>query len=99
MMYSIFQLKDNLEATQKLFLSYDYTIEKYGAINFNEYDTVYTGEIHDGEPNAILEEIYTIFNTNHPAGFRGHSLSKSDLVALEGIGTYFCDSFGWKKIN
>ena len=96
MMYSIYQLKES--AKSKLFLSYDQT-QKQGGVIFNEYETVYTGEIEGSDPAEILEKIYVIFNLNHPKGFRGHSLSVSDLVALEDTGTYFCDRFGWKQIN
>ena len=96
MMYSIFQLKDS--AADKLFMSYQQT-QKHGGVKFNEYETVYTGEIDGTDPADILEKLYIIFNTDHPKDFRGHSLSVSDLVALEDTGTYFCDSFGWKQVN
>lgn len=97
MMYSIFQLKDS--ATDKLFMSYENTLKRFGGVNFNDYVTVYTGEVAGTDPQEILEDLYYIFNMRHPADFRGHSLSTSDLVALEDTGTYFCDSFGWKQIN
>ena len=98
MMYSIFMLKDNLTTVPKRFMRYDWTMA-HGGVNVNEYDTVYTGYI---EPRATVEEtleaIFTMFNVNHPADYRGRSLSVSDLVALEEIGTYFCDSVGFKQI-
>ena len=31
-----------------------------------------------------LDYIYTVFNTKHPAGFKGHSLSMSDVVEVDG---------------
>lgn len=100
MTYSIFQLNDTEAATKKLFMNYEATMKR-GGVDFRQYNTVYTGEINaDGkDPAEILEALYTKFNTNRPADFRGHSLSVSDLVALEATGTYFCDSIGWKQIN
>ena len=86
MYYTIYQLKDNMEATKKLFLGYDAT-QKLGGVNVLEYDAICTGEIPDGEPEEILEELYIEFNMHRPADFKGHSLSVSDLVALEDNGT------------
>ena len=34
----------------------------------------------------MLDKLYTVFNTAHPADYRGRSLSVSDLIALDGIG-------------
>lgn len=96
MTYSIYQLKDS--AAEKRFLGYQRT-EAMGGVNFNEYECVYTGETGSGDIEQILEDLYVQFNTNRPADFPGHSLSVSDLVALEDTGTYFCDNFGWKKVN
>ena len=47
---------------------------------------------------AGLEEIYEIFNLRHPDGYRGRSLSVSDIVELPD-GLHFCDSFGWKPVK
>lgn len=98
-MYSVFMLKGECASDHKLFMSYDWTMA-HGGVNINEYVTVYTGHI---EPRATvhetLEAIYTMFNINHPADYKGRSLSVSDLVVLEGTGTYFCDSIGFKQIN
>ena len=95
MTYSIFQLPIE---NDNVFMSHSFT-EKHGGVKFYEYKTVYTGEIAGTEPAEILEKLYVQFNINHPADYRGRSLSVSDLVALEDTGTFFCDSFGWKQIN
>lgn len=93
--FSIFQLPIEHD---NVFMSYEWAM-KHGGINSQEYETVYTGETTGTDINMILEQIYTTFNTAHPADYRGRSLSVSDLVALEETGTYFCDSIGWKQIN
>lgn len=63
-------------------------------------------EVFDGEVNCkTLEDVYTLFNTNHPPFFRGHSLSTSDVVEITENnsnylhGFFFCDSFGFEHIN
>ena len=93
--FSIFQLPVEHD---NCYLGYEWAMN-HGGINFREYETVYTGEITGENHTEMLERLYVIFNTAHPADYRGRSLSVSDLVALEETGTYFCDSIGWKRIN
>lgn len=69
-------------------------------IDFSIYDLVY-----EGNPNcATLEDVFEMFNINHPKEYKGHSLSVSDIVKVVGHkevedGYYFCDSLGWKKLD
>ena len=100
MMYSIFMLKGEAKSDHKLFMNYDWTMA-HGGVVLSEYKTVYTGHIEPKDTvNDTLESIYTMFNlTNRPEGYRGRSMSVSDLVALEETGTFFCDHIGFKKIN
>jgi hypothetical protein len=51
-----------------------------------------------GNTFADLERLFIMFNLNHPADFRGHSLSVSDVVAIEGK-HYYCDSIGFVELN
>ena len=55
-----------------------------------------------GMPDAAaLEELFIQFNVNHPADFKGHSLSVSDVIALKRQGqvdAFFVDSFGFKEL-
>lgn len=75
----------------------DYVNEKLGGVDFNEYKQTYEGEIDGDDTIQILEKLFEIFNINHPKDFRGHSLSVSDIVILDGA-KYYCDSMGWEKI-
>ena len=94
MKYTIYQLPDEHPL---LFLNYSYALD-HGGVNVSDYEKIYSGEISGKSPEDVLEKLYVIFNVQHPADYTGRSLSKSDLIKLEGIGTFFCDSFGWKKI-
>ena len=38
------------------------------------------------------------FNLDHPADFRGHSLSVSDVVVAKGK-AYYVDTFGFKELK
>ena len=45
--------------------------------------------------------IYTRFNIDHPADFKGHSLSVSDIVVLHQDGkdtAHYCDRFGFSQV-
>lgn len=72
----------------------------------SRYDLVYTGALSPTlaahrTPEAILEGLYTRFNLNRPDDFHGHSLSVSDVIALNLNGQtecYYTDSFGFYKL-
>lgn len=62
------------------------------------YKSVYSGLIRaEGSVASILEDLYYKFNMDHPADFRGHSMSVSDVVVLDDA-AYFCDDFGFKRV-
>ena len=72
----------------------------------SRYDLVYSGALSPAlaacrTPESILEGLYTRFNLNRPDDFRGHSLSVSDVIALNLNGQtecYYTDSFGFYKL-
>lgn len=72
----------------------------------SRYDLVYSGALSPAltanrTPEAILERLYVRFNLNRPDDFRGHSLSVSDVIALNLNGQtecYYTDSFGFYKL-
>lgn len=81
---------------------------KFMPYNWKKFDFSIYDEVWSGEPQRnwkTLEGIFEIFNLHHPEDFKGHSLSVSDIVQIinepdkEEDGFYFCDSFGWKKLD
>jgi hypothetical protein len=68
--------------------------------NIGDYELVYEGDAENNE--NVLDKLFEKFNLDWPVGFHGHSLSVSDIIALND-GTekkfYYCDMFGWKMIN
>lgn len=101
--YTVYQLpfSENIdENTLKLkYMSYEYT-ENHGGVHIENYKKVYTGNIDTDtlDTDIILDEVYTICNLDIPEGYEGHAMSVSDIVEIENLGTYFCDSIGWKRI-
>ena len=61
-----------------------------------------TGGFMDyGNARTNLDMFYQRFNVNHPADFKGHSLSVSDIVALKQNGVVSChyvDSIGFREL-
>ena len=96
--FSIYQLKSGNETL-------DYRFEPLDAIRNNglsvkpeNYELVYTAPLTEQDS---LESIYTRFNINHPADFKGHSLSVSDIVVLHQDGentAHYCDRFGFSQV-
>lgn len=63
------------------------------------YKEVYRYEEADSTNEmALLEKIYTKFNIDRPEDFKGHSLSVSDIVDLDGK-LYYCDAYSWEEIT
>ena len=97
--YSIYQLdREKAEAHLLAFASYS-EVQKMGmAVDPRNYTCVYYDNLKPGE---TLDSIYERFNLYHPADFRGHSLSVSDIIVLhqDGVDTaYYVDSFGFQQV-
>lgn len=101
MKYTILQLdtKDqDVLRDHKLFESWD-ILDKTSGFNISQYKKVYEGEVEDqGGDLKTLDHLFGVFNIHHPKDFRGHSLSVSDVVRLDGTDDY-CDSLGWVNIK
>ncbi len=93
----IWQLKPDTDVYMK-FISFDEMISQFGEPSPEHYGIVYDGQLETND----LEAIYTRCNINHPPGYRGHSLSMSDVVELydsTGCEYHYCDRFGFQQIE
>ena len=77
--FSIYQIKSGDETREYRFEPYDRLQAMGRSVDRANYDLVYTAPL-DGK--TTLEDIYRTFNIDHPADFKGHSLSVSDVVVL-----------------
>ena len=70
-----------------------------------DYRLVYDGEIlcaKDAEPKDVLERIFIRCNDTFPEGYRGHSLSMSDVVELydeKNRSYFYCDQSGFVPVQ
>ena len=70
-------------------------LERMGlSVNLNDYKVVFKGtmEVDDAE------DVYMRLQFTKPQGYKGHSLSVSDIVLMDGK-YLFCDSFGFKDVT
>lgn len=88
----IYQIDYDRDTNHTMFMNWKYVEKRF---DFSIYEMKWEGEV----PNEYgLDDIYEMFNLNHPQDFRGHSLSVSDIVYMDGK-YFYCDSFGWQCIG
>ena len=100
--FLIYQIRRGGELDAYRFMNYDYLQSKGVTPERGGYDAIYTGGVMDyGNARTNLDMIYQRFNVDHPADFKGHSLSVSDIVALKQNGVVSChyvDSIGFREL-
>lgn len=100
--FAIYQLKDGDELRDYRFEGLDWLKSCDLLVERDNYNFVYTEPFTQyASQRDRLEEIWERFNNDHPADFKGHSLSVSDIVAIKqnGVVTYhYCDSYDFKEL-
>ena len=100
--FLIYQIRRGGELDAYRFMNYDYLQSKGVTPERGGYGAIYTGGLADyGDNKSNLDMIYQRFNVDHPADFKGHSLSVSDIVALKKDGVVSChyvDSIGFREL-
>ncbi len=96
--FSIYQLMRGDETRDLRFEPYDRLQATGHSVDRANYELIYTAPL---APDTSLEDIYTRFNIDHPADFKGHSLSVSDIVVLHRDGrdaAHYVDSIGYRDV-
>ena len=96
--FSIYQIKSGDETRDYRFEPFDRLQATGRSVDRANYNLVYTASL---DSKTTLEDIYRTFNIDHPADFKGHSLSVSDVVVLHQGGkdtAHYCDSFGFQQV-
>lgn len=91
----VYQIPEEKDRRNLLFRRYA-EVERRGGVNPREYEKVFDGDVNTED----LEYVYVLCNnrTTMPEGYRGRSLSVSDIVCTD-TGTYYCDVFGFHEIE
>ena len=100
--FAIYQLKNGEKLRDYRFEGLNRLQDVGLSVDHDNYELIYTAPLTDfnGNQNHTLNKLYEQFNINHPADFKGHSLSVSDIIALKVNGvvsSYYVDSFGFKE--
>lgn len=100
--FAIYQLK-RTEETRDLRFEPLERLQAVGlTVERDNYDLIYTDRLADtGSASEKLSALWERFNIDHPADYKGQSLSVSDIVALKQNGAVSChyvDSFGFKEL-
>ena len=76
----IYQINMKRDANNVAFMRYELLEKLQGsqAVNAKIYDKVFDGEVDC----QTLEDVYQMFNLNHPEGYKDRSLSVSDVVEV-----------------
>ena len=83
--FSIYQINTERDDNRICFLGLD-TLERFQ--HSKEVDPVLYDRVYDGKLDCnSLETIYQKFNVDHPADYKGRSLSVSDVVEIRGSDT------------
>lgn len=96
--FDIYQLKNNETTRDFRFERMEFLKKKGIAVDKENYDLIYHAPL---DKKDTLDSIYERFNLYHPADFRGHSLSVSDVVVFhkDGVDTaYYVDSYGFTEV-
>ena len=100
--FAIYQLNDDDELRDYRFEGLDLLKSRDLLVERDNYNFVYTEPFTQyASQRDRFEEIWERFNNDHPADFKGHSLSVSDIVAIKqnGVVTYhYCDSYDFKEL-
>ena len=102
MKIKIYQVNMGRDENRTAFMGMD---EREQFLSSSEIDSSIYDCVFDGEVDCNgLENVFQKFNVDHPDGYRGRSLSVSDVVEIieaEDVepGYYFCDSIGFDKVE
>lgn len=96
MRLKIYQINSERDSNRVKFWGLEslHKFQKSSEVDATLYDNVFDADIDE----MGLEEIFDRFNHEKHPLYRGHSLSVSDVVVTED-GAFFCDSFGYQKIE
>ena len=93
----VFQIDDSRDSKNLMFSSHE-AVMKSAGVDAEIYRQVYGGVVNCSD----LEGVFSVCNTDFPAGYYGRSLSVSDVVEIcdgEQKGFYYCDVVGFQKID
>ena len=96
--FSIYQVPRGPEGRDFRYRSYEGLQADGLSVDRKNYQLVYTAPL---DKNVSLDEIYHCFNMEHPADYKGRSLSMGDIVVFRQDGkqtAYYVDRIGYREV-
>ena len=96
--FSIYQVPRGPEGRDFRYRSYEGLQADGLSVDRKNYQLVYTAPL---DKNTSLDEIYHCFNMEHPADYKGRSLSMGDIVVFRQDGkqtAYYVDRIGYREV-
>jgi hypothetical protein len=94
MRYRFLRLRDEFQR------EFNYrSLDAIGHVDYSRYEMIWADDLPDMPAEAALEELFRVFNVDHPEGFRFASMSMSDVVAIDGGDSFYCDRCGWTRLT
>ena len=96
--FGIYQINETSDAGEFMFESKAYMDRMGIELTRDKYDLVY---VAPWDESMDLEKIFTKFNIDRPADFKGHSLSMSDIVLIHENGentAHYVDTIGFAEL-
>ena len=102
--YAILQLKNIPETDSMRFRDYSQLKRQYQKPKAELYNCVYVGRasVEPGREEECLDQLFEKFNIDHPADYRGYSMSVSDIVLLKhegNVSAWFVDTLGFMTLR
>lgn len=93
----IWQLKPEADVRKK-FIAYDWLLERFGSLQAGDYAVIFDGKVKTNDLGQLEKD----FSISISKGYRGHSLSMSDIVELYDESSsefYYVDLIGFQKVK
>lgn len=96
----LYQIIPELDSERLMYNRLEYIMKSCGdKFPAEIYELVFSGDVEA----KSCDDVWTIFNTNLPDGYKGRSMSVSDVLEIVDSDNrskfFFCDSFGFKEIE
>ena len=96
--YEIYQIREDSPSRDRMFMSYEFLSDRGWKVRPEDYVCVYSGKTL---PENALEELFRVFNVDHPSDYTGRSVSTGDVIVLYGeqATAHYVDPVGFRTLE
>lgn len=102
MQIKIYQIDENKDLKAVMFTEHEQHVKRMGKVVKDIYKEIFHGEVNVPETdiNRVLDYVYYLFNVRVDKfpDYKGHSLSVSDVVIVDGV-AYYVNTFDFVKLE